>query len=59
MLYTLFLVLKGYAKHHFPVYLYLLKKNIAHNGAKQSHDFLEFRPFCDLLKINACVFEER
>ena len=39
MLYTLFLILKGHAKHHFPVYLYLLKSMIAHNGEQQSHDF--------------------
>ena len=43
MLYTLFLVLKGHAKHHFPVYLYLLKSMIAHNGEQQSHDFLKLK----------------
>ena len=43
MLYTLFFVLKGHAKHHFPVYLYLLKSMIAHNGAQQSHDFLKLK----------------
>ena len=41
MLYTLFLVLKGHAKHHFPVYLYLFKNNIAHNGAYQTYDFFK------------------
>lgn len=42
MLYTLFLILKGHAKHHFPVYFfYLFKNNIAHNSAHQSHDFFK------------------